>query len=68
MLNELWSLNVLISLPHLCVWVIACMWVEQAGGTEQLQTFNSDEDDNEEYMRTRSIVDEQNQIFVKMQH
>lgn len=44
------------------------MWVEQAGGTEQLQTFNSDEDDNEEYMRMRSIVDEQNQIFVKMQH
>lgn len=44
------------------------MRVEQTGGTEQLQTFHSDEDYNEEYMTTLSFVDVQNQIFVKMQH
>lgn len=50
------------------VWVIACMRVEQAGGTEKLQMFHSDEDYNEEYMRTLCIVNVQNQIFAKMQH
>ena len=44
------------------------MCAEQAGGTEQLQTFHSDEEDNEEYMKTLSLVDVQNQIFLKMQH
>lgn len=39
------------------------MCVKQAGGTEQLQAFYSDEDYNEEYMRTLSIVDVH--IFVK---
>ncbi len=44
------------------------MRVEQAGGTEKLQMFHSDEDYNEEYMRTLCIVNVQNQIFAKMQH
>lgn len=39
------------------------MCVKQAGGTEQLQAFYPDEDYNEEYMRTLSIVDVH--IFVK---
>ena len=39
------------------------MCVKHAGGTEQLQAFHSDEDYNEEYMRTLSIVDVH--IFVK---
>lgn len=52
-----------LSSSPVCVTVIACMCVKQAGGTEQLQAFYSDEDYNEEYMRTLSIVDVH--IFVK---
>lgn len=55
---DLSAFSSLASSP-VCVRVIACMSVEQAGGTVQLQTFHSDEDYNEEDMA---------KIFVKMQH
>lgn len=43
----------ILSLPHLCVWLIVyVLYVEQAGGTEQLLTFHSDEDYNVDYVRT----------------